>query len=90
MADRHFVALAVLPGLGQAVLMSYVVGSPFVLQVGYGLSTSEFALVFAVNAIYLPLVEEPGLQLRFGADYEAYRAAVPRWVPRLRPWQPAD
>ena len=48
-----------------------------------------FAFVFAVNAVYFPLVEEPGLRRRFGADYEAYRAAVPRWLPRLRPWQPA-
>jgi protein-S-isoprenylcysteine O-methyltransferase Ste14 len=44
-----------------------------------------FALVFAINAVYFPLVEEPGLQERFGTEYEAYRAAVPRWVPRLRP-----
>ena|SRR5829696_4477320 len=43
-----------------------------------------FATVFAVNAVYFPLVEEPGLRRRFGADYEAYRAAVPRWLPRLR------
>ena len=48
-----------------------------------------FAFVFALNAVYFPLVEEPELQQRFGADYEAYRAAVPRWLPRLRPWQPA-
>lgn len=47
-----------------------------------------FAAVFAVNAVYLPLVEEPGLRTRFGADYEAYRANVPRWLPRLRPWDP--
>lgn len=47
-----------------------------------------FGAVFAVNAIYFPLVEEPGLRKRFGEDYEAYRAAVPRWVPRLRPWEP--
>ncbi|WP_240200852.1 multidrug effflux MFS transporter [Cellulosimicrobium cellulans] len=53
--DRHFVALAVLPGLGQAVLMSYVVGSPFVLQEGYGLSHSQFALLFAVNGVGLVL-----------------------------------
>lgn len=51
--DRHFVALAVLPGLGQAVLMSYVVGSPFVLREGFGLSANQFALVFAVNGIGL-------------------------------------
>jgi protein-S-isoprenylcysteine O-methyltransferase Ste14 len=47
-----------------------------------------FAIVFAINAVYFPLVEEPGLRLRFGADYESYRAAVPRWLPRLRPWRP--
>jgi len=47
-----------------------------------------FAGVFAVNALYLPLVEEPGLRRRFGADYDAYRANVPRWLPRLGPWEP--
>jgi protein-S-isoprenylcysteine O-methyltransferase Ste14 len=44
------------------------------------------ALFLAMNAIWFPLVEEPGLRQRFGADYEEYRAAVPRWLPRLRPW----
>lgn len=51
--DRHFVALALLPGLGLAVLMSYVVGSPFVLREGFGLTAGQFALVFAVNGIGL-------------------------------------
>lgn len=41
----------------------------------------------ATNAIYFPLVEEPGLSRRFGSDYEEYRRHVPRWVPRLRPWR---
>ena len=45
-----------------------------------------FGLVLAVNAVYMPLVEEPGLQGRFGEEYERYRADVPRWIPRLRPW----
>jgi protein-S-isoprenylcysteine O-methyltransferase Ste14 len=43
--------------------------------------------VFAVNAVYLPFVEERGLRRRFGPEYDAYRANVPRWVPRLRPWE---
>nr|WP_276308008.1 multidrug effflux MFS transporter [Arthrobacter ruber] len=47
--DRHFMALAVIPGLGLAVIMSYVVGSPFVFQDEYGLSQGQFAAVFAVN-----------------------------------------
>jgi protein-S-isoprenylcysteine O-methyltransferase Ste14 len=45
-------------------------------------------VVLAVNAVYLPLVEERGLRRRFGADYDEYRAHVPRFVPRLRPWTP--
>ncbi len=45
-----------------------------------------FVVVFAVNAIYMPLVEEPDLSRRFGQDYDRYRANVRRWVPRLRPW----
>jgi protein-S-isoprenylcysteine O-methyltransferase Ste14 len=45
-----------------------------------------FGLVFALNAVYIPLVEEPGLERRFGDDYLHYREHVPRWLPRLRPW----
>jgi len=40
-----------------------------------------------VNAIYIPLVEEPGLERRFGDDYFLYKKNVPRWIPRLRPWE---
>jgi protein-S-isoprenylcysteine O-methyltransferase Ste14 len=46
-----------------------------------------FGLFFLGNAIYFPLVEEPGLVRRFGAEYERYRANVPRWIPRLVPWE---
>lgn len=51
--DPHFTAVAVIPGLVQAVLISYVVGSPFVLQEGFGLSMNQFALVFASGGIAL-------------------------------------
>ena len=44
----------------------------------------ELAMFVVVNAIYFPLVEEPGLRRRFGADYEEYRERVPRWLPRVR------
>ena len=47
-----------------------------------------FGAALLVNAIYFPLFEEPGLRKRFGAEYEAYCANVPRWLPRLRPWGP--
>jgi protein-S-isoprenylcysteine O-methyltransferase Ste14 len=41
-------------------------------------------LTLLVN-LYLTYVEEPGLERRFGEDYRAYRAAVPRWLPFRRP-----
>jgi len=48
-----------------------------------------FALAVIVNAVYIPLSEEPGLAKRFGEEYEVYQRNVPRWIPRLRPW-PTD
>ncbi len=44
------------------------------------------AVFFAVNAVWFPLIEEPGLARRFGRDYEDYRRHVPRWIPRRTPW----
>ena len=49
-----------------------------------------FAAAAGVNALYLPLVEEPGLVGRHGAAYERYREEVPRWVPRIRAWEAAQ
>jgi protein-S-isoprenylcysteine O-methyltransferase Ste14 len=45
------------------------------------------AVFFTANAIYFPLSEEPGLARRFGADYARYKANVPRWLPRPKPWR---
>jgi protein-S-isoprenylcysteine O-methyltransferase Ste14 len=45
------------------------------------------AAFVGVNAVYLPLVEEPALRRRFGRDYDRFTANVPRWLPRLRPWE---
>jgi protein-S-isoprenylcysteine O-methyltransferase Ste14 len=45
-----------------------------------------FAVFVVVNAVYIPLAEEPGLVKRFGSDYLTYTQNVPRWIPRLRPW----
>jgi protein-S-isoprenylcysteine O-methyltransferase Ste14 len=47
-----------------------------------------YAAAFGV-AVYcfVRLYEEPTLSARFGPSYEAYRRAVPGWLPRVRPWQ---
>jgi protein-S-isoprenylcysteine O-methyltransferase Ste14 len=57
--------------LGEAALF----GSPAILI--------WLAAVIAVNTVYIPLVEEPGLRRRFGEEYDSYCRAVPRWLPRV-------
>lgn len=44
--------------------------------------------LWTVPAAAVRWYEEPTLARRFGAEYEAYRQAVPAWRPRLRPWAP--
>lgn len=44
---------------------------------------------FVGNAVYFPLIEEKGLENRFGNDYREYQAQVPRWIPRISPWKRA-
>ncbi len=39
-----------------------------------------------VNHTYFVLSEEQGLERRFGESYRVYKANVPRWIPRIRPW----
>ena len=41
---------------------------------------------FLLNQIYFMVLEEPMLENRFGEDYRRYRAAVPRWIPRISGW----
>jgi protein-S-isoprenylcysteine O-methyltransferase Ste14 len=45
------------------------------------------AAFFAVNTVYFVILEEPGLEKRFGAEYILYKQNVPRWIPRVRPWR---
>ncbi len=42
---------------------------------------------FLLNSLHFVLVEEPGLERRLGEDYRQYKANVPRWIPRLTPWE---
>jgi protein-S-isoprenylcysteine O-methyltransferase Ste14 len=54
------------------------------------LSLLGYAVIgWAGAAAFVRWYEEPALARRFGAEYEAYRRAVPAWRPRLRPWTPA-
>jgi protein-S-isoprenylcysteine O-methyltransferase Ste14 len=76
---RNPMYVAVLTTLvGQALLLG---------QLGLLLYTAAFWLIAAA---FVRWFEEPALTRRFGADYDAYRRAVPGWWPRLRPWTPSE
>jgi protein-S-isoprenylcysteine O-methyltransferase Ste14 len=54
------------------------------LSAPHAVWAAAFALL---NLVYIPLVEEPQLEQRFGASYREYCRHVRRFVPRLRPWR---
>jgi protein-S-isoprenylcysteine O-methyltransferase Ste14 len=45
------------------------------------------AVFFGAVAAFVHWYEEPTLVRRYGAQYEAYRRAVPGWWPRRTPWK---
>ena len=45
------------------------------------------ALFGAVVFCFVRVYEEPTLSERFGESYDAYRQAVPGWLPRRRAWR---
>lgn len=47
-----------------------------------------FAIFSTLNLVFIPTIEEPRLTRQFGDEYATYRQNVPRWIPRLRPWNP--
>jgi protein-S-isoprenylcysteine O-methyltransferase Ste14 len=59
---------------GQALLL----GSAPLLAYG--------AVVWTAFHLFVLLYEEPTLRRQFPDDYERFTRAVPRWLPRLRPW----
>lgn len=53
------------------------------------LSPPHFAwasLFLLLNLIFIPLIEEPELESRFGESYREYCRHVSRIIPRLQPW----
>ena len=62
------------------VAQALLLGRPILLAYAAILAVAFWAFVRSY--------EEPTLARRYGREYEAYRRAVPGWVPRLRPWDP--
>jgi len=45
-------------------------------------------IFFIINNLYFVIYEEPNLEKRFGDEYQDYKKNVPRWIPRLKPFEP--
>lgn len=45
------------------------------------------AVVLATFVAFVRRYEQPALSERYGVEYEAYREAVPGWLPRLGAWE---
>jgi len=45
------------------------------------------ALFWLACHLFVIAYEEPTLERTFGEQYDAYRANVPRWIPRFSPWR---
>jgi protein-S-isoprenylcysteine O-methyltransferase Ste14 len=86
---RHFVVTGLYRHLRNPMItgvLLVICGEALVLRSSRVL---EWAVTFAViNMVYIPLLEEPGLEQRFGEEYREYKKNVRRWVPRLRAWIP--
>jgi protein-S-isoprenylcysteine O-methyltransferase Ste14 len=67
----------------------------FCIQLGTAIALASpwlfgwFALFFTLTLIAIRVKEEPHLSERYGAEYDEYRQNVPRWIPRLRAWEPS-
>ena len=52
------------------------------------------ALLWLFFHVFVVAYEEPTLEQTFGREYEAFRAAVPRWIQRMTPcrlwWDPSS
>ena len=57
----------------------------------WSLPVALWTVVFFVgNVVYFEFSEERRLEDRFGDSYHAYKANVPRWMPRLIGWESGE
>jgi protein-S-isoprenylcysteine O-methyltransferase Ste14 len=57
------------------------------LLFGWAILAFYAVLVWLAVAVFVRIYEEPTLTRVYGDEYREYRAAVPAWLPRLRPWR---
>jgi hypothetical protein len=56
------------------------------LKAWYSFALTNSYPIYVLCLCYIPLIQEKGLDRRFGGEYLAYKRNVPRWIPQLKPW----
>jgi DHA1 family bicyclomycin/chloramphenicol resistance-like MFS transporter len=74
LTDRSFVGLVLVAGLAMAALFGFVAGASFVFQLQYGLTQSQFGLMFGVSAVWL--IAATQLNARLLRRYEPHQVLV--------------
>ncbi|MFN2563860.1 MAG: isoprenylcysteine carboxylmethyltransferase family protein [Gemmatimonadaceae bacterium] len=69
-------------------VVAIIIGQALVLGSTTLLAYSIVVVLFFVT--FVKLYEEPTLRRRYGVSYDAYRRAVPGWLPQLRAWTGDD
>ena len=69
-------------------VFSIMMGEGLILRSISILGFVTFAII--LHLFYIPYSEERGLEKRFGEEYLVYKENVPRWIPRLTPWNSQD
>jgi protein-S-isoprenylcysteine O-methyltransferase Ste14 len=67
------------------VAVASVIGGQALLSPSLGIVLYLAMFAVAVTT-FVRFYEEPTLRAAHGDSYERYQQAVPRWLPRLRPW----
>ena len=70
-SDRVYIGVLVIGAMSFSGLFSYLSSSSFLFQTGYGLSTMQYGLVFAVNSVGLIIGNQVAARLaaRFGPQW---------------------
>lgn len=77
-----------------AYVRNPMISGVFIVLLGEALTFLSWRILlwaiafFLINTLYFILYEEPDLEKKFEEEYHHYKKNVPRWIPKLKPYEP--
>jgi protein-S-isoprenylcysteine O-methyltransferase Ste14 len=69
-------------------VVSVILGQALLFE-SFAVLAYAFLVCLAFH-LFVRLYEEPHLKAAYGAQYDAFVANVPRWIPRCTPWKKGE